>query len=73
MQRLPLIVGTQTAYTGREITGREAATLGLIQACTSTRDQMMEHVMTVAQTIASKSPLAMRLNYLNSSIDFIII
>ena len=63
-QRLPKLVGDQRAreltYTAREIDGAEAEKIGLVLDSFSTKDEMLQHVMGVARTIASKSPLTVR-------------
>mmetsp|Transcript_1698 Transcript_1698/g.2702 ORF Transcript_1698/g.2702 Transcript_1698/m.2702 type:complete len:432 (+) Transcript_1698:1243-2538(+) len=64
LQRLPALVGDQAArelaYTGRLVTGREAAQLGLVLRCFESREEMAAHVEQVAGLIASKSPLTLR-------------
>ena len=63
-QRLPTIVGDQRAreltYTARPVYGKEAEKIGLVLDSFSTKDEMLEHVMDVARTIAAKSPLTIR-------------
>jgi enoyl-CoA hydratase len=63
-QRLPKLVGDQRAreltYTARSIDGKEAESIGLVLNSFPTKDEMLQHVMNVARTIASKSPLTVR-------------
>lgn len=64
LQRLPGIVAEgvarELAFTGRVFPGTEAAAMGLVNQTSETEEALMEHVMQVANTIAAKSPLAMR-------------
>ncbi len=64
MQRLPRLIGDgmmrELAYTGRDVSGGEAAEIGLANKCFADQDTMMEHVFAVAATIAAKSPLSIR-------------
>lgn len=64
LQRLPKLIGHQRAaelsYTGRNVTGTEAAELGLVLECFDTEEQMMAHVRKVALQIAEKSPVTTR-------------
>ena len=64
MQRLPFLVGDQRAreltYTGRTISGAEAARYGLCLESFATAESMMAHVRSVAESIGSKSPLTVR-------------
>ena len=63
-QRLPKLVGDQRAreltYTARPISGIEAEKIGLVLDSFNTKEEMMTHVLDVARTIASKSPLTIR-------------
>lgn len=63
-QRLPRLVGLGTAYkllfTGELITAEEALRIGLVDEVVPA-DQLMERVQALAKTIASKSPVALRL------------
>ena len=64
MQRLPNIVhpgiASELAYTGRNVSGTEAEKIGLSNQVFSSQEEMMDHVMKIAQMIASKSPLCIR-------------
>ncbi|MCB0845692.1 MAG: crotonase/enoyl-CoA hydratase family protein [Bacteroidetes bacterium] len=64
LQRLPKIIpdgiAREMAYTGRKVSGKEAATFGLVNRSFSDKSVMMEEVMAIAQTIAEKSPLSIR-------------
>lgn len=64
LQRLPNIinpgVAAELAYTGRKVTGQEAAKIGLVNQAFSTQEGMMDYVMKIATSIASKSPLCIR-------------
>lgn len=64
MQRLPRLIGDgimrELAYTGRDVGGREAADIGLVNKCFSNKGAMMEQVLATAAIIAAKSPLSIR-------------
>ena len=64
LQRLPKIIApglaNEMAYTGRKVHGEEAAKIGLANHCYADQEAMMEGVMTMAQMIATKSPLSIR-------------
>jgi enoyl-CoA hydratase/carnithine racemase len=64
LQRLPKLIGDGTArelsYTGRPFSGAEAKEISFVNRCYASRDDMMMGVATVAQSIAAKSPLAIR-------------
>jgi enoyl-CoA hydratase len=64
LQRLPKIISTgmaaEMAYTGRKVFGPEAKEIGLVNSCYPTKEALMEDVMQIASTIASKSPLSIR-------------
>ena len=64
LQRLPYIVGDgmmrELAYTGRNVYGDEAQTIGLVNKHFDTKEIMMEEVMKMARLIAAKSPISIR-------------
>ena len=64
LQRLPKLIGDgitrELAYTGRTISGANAASIGLVNHTFPDQTQMMTEVNALAETIASKSPLAIR-------------
>lgn len=64
LQRLPKIIpdgiARELCYTGRKISGEEAARIGLANDSFSSREEMMKSVTKLAQTIAAKSPLSIR-------------
>ena len=64
LQRLPKLVGDSMArelsYTGRPFSGVEAKEIGFVNRCYGSRDDMMTGVAALAQSIAAKSPLAIR-------------
>jgi len=64
LQRLPRVIGEgmarELAYTAREVPGREAKEIGLVNRCFPSREQLLEGVMEMARTMAAKSPLALR-------------
>ena len=64
LQRLPKVISTgmaaEMAYTGRKVFGPEAKSIGLVNQCYTSKETLMEGVMQIASTIASKSPLSIR-------------
>ncbi|MBK8307870.1 MAG: crotonase/enoyl-CoA hydratase family protein [Gammaproteobacteria bacterium] len=64
LQRLPRLIGDglmrELAYTGRRMNADEAQQSGLVNRVYADREQMLGEVMTIARTIASHSPLAIR-------------
>lgn len=64
LQRLPHLIGDgimrELAYTGRLFDGHEAQRIGLVNRVFDTHEQLIDHVMTLAREIATKSPLAIR-------------
>lgn len=64
LQRLPKIINAgivrELAYTARQIDAAEAAQIGLINRAFPSRDALTASVNDIANTIAAKSPLAMR-------------
>jgi enoyl-CoA hydratase len=66
LQRLPKLMGEgmvrEMAYTGRKIFGPEAQAIGLVNRTFTDKETMLGEVMSLAATIAAKSPLAIRGN-----------
>ncbi len=64
LQRLPKIIApgiaAEMAYTGRKVSGKEAQQFGLVNSCYGTKEELMDAVMQIANTIASKSPVSIR-------------
>ena len=64
LQRLPHIIGDgmmrELAYTAREITGKDAVEIGLVNRVYPDVEALMEGVLGLARTIAGKSPLAVQ-------------
>jgi len=64
MQRLPKIIpygiAAEMAYTGRNVYGPEAKSIGLANNCYVDKSAMMEAVMQIAATIAAKPPVVIR-------------
>jgi enoyl-CoA hydratase len=64
LQRLPKIMANgyvrEMAYTGRNVKGAEAATMGLVNRSFDTKEALFEFVQQLAQELAAKSPLSMR-------------
>lgn len=64
LQRLPRIVpdglARELAYTGRNLEAGEAAAIGLVNRVFPTQEELLAGVMAIAQSIAAKSPLAVR-------------
>jgi enoyl-CoA hydratase len=64
LQRLPRLVGEgvarELAYTGRDVSGREAHAIGLVTRCYDTPVELVAGVQQIAAAIAAKSPLAIR-------------
>jgi enoyl-CoA hydratase len=64
LQRLPRLVGEglarELAYTGREVDGREAQAIRLVNRCHDTAEELYTGVAGLARSIAAKSPLAIR-------------
>jgi enoyl-CoA hydratase len=64
LQRLPRVIGEgmarELAYTAREVSGREAKEIGLVNRCFATREELLEGVTQIARTMVEKSPLALR-------------
>ena len=64
LQRLPKLIGDglvrEMAYTGRNVEGKEAQNIGIVNRSFTDKNMMMEKVMKIAENIAQKSPLAIR-------------
>lgn len=62
LQRLPHLIPSgiarDLAYTGRRMLAEEARDVGLVNEVFDTQDAMLDKVLQIAATIASKSPLA---------------
>ena len=62
LQRLPRLIpvgiARQLCYTGERLSAQQAMELGLVNKLYPTQEAMLEGVMEIAHTIASKSPLA---------------
>ena len=61
LQRLPFIVGygntMELALTGRKVSAIEAKSIGLVNNVFTSKEAMEEYVISLAENIASKSPL----------------
>lgn len=64
LQRLPKLIGDglvrEMAYTGRNVDGKEAEKIGIVNRSFTDKETMLAEVMKIAETIASKSPLSIR-------------
>lgn len=64
LQRLYHIIGfgplQEMAYTARKVEADEAQRMGLVNDCLDNGNALSEHVTRIAETIAAKSPLAVR-------------
>ncbi len=64
LQRLPHIIGDgilrELAYTGRKVSGKEAAEINLVNRYFDDQESLMTGVFSIAKTIAAKAPLAVR-------------
>ena len=64
LQRLPHIISDgimrELAYTGRRVSGIEAREISLVNRTFDTKENMLQEVITLAKTIAAKSPLTIR-------------
>jgi enoyl-CoA hydratase len=64
LQRLPKVISSgvvaEMAYTGRNVFGDEANTIGLVNECFESKEDLTKGVDKIAKTIARKSPLSIR-------------
>ena len=64
LQRLPKLIGDgfvrEIAYTGRNVEGQEAEKIGIVNRSFENKETMIQHVMKIAASIASKSPVSVR-------------
>jgi enoyl-CoA hydratase len=60
IRQIPLCRAKEIMFTGRHISAQEAVEIGLINRVVP-KDQLMDEVMTMARTIAHKSPLVLKL------------
>lgn len=64
LQRLPKLIGDglvrEMAYTGRNVEGKEAEKIGIVNRTFTDKETMLAEVMKLATTIAQKSPVAIR-------------
>lgn len=64
LQRLPKLISEglvrEMAYTGRNVGGKEAEKIGMVNRTFVDKSTMLAEVMTLAETIAQKSPVAIR-------------
>lgn len=64
LQRLPKLIGEgwvrEMAYTGRNVEGKEAEKIGIVNRTFDDKTTMMEEVFKLAATIAAKSPVSIR-------------
>ncbi|KAJ1951085.1 hypothetical protein EC988_004153, partial [Linderina pennispora] len=63
LQRLPKVVGNdswvrEVCYTARQVPAKEALAVGLISGVYKTKEEMVKAALVMAETIASKSPVA---------------
>ena len=86
LQRIPKVIGNHSlmrelAYTGRNFNAEECQKLGLVSEILENKDQVMERAQSLAEEIASQSPVAVygtkiNLNYardhsVSDSLDYI--
>ncbi|XP_044752743.1 delta(3,5)-Delta(2,4)-dienoyl-CoA isomerase, mitochondrial [Coccinella septempunctata] len=66
LQRLPKVIGSDSlvrelCYTARKLKAEEAASIGLVSRVFPDKESMMQGVLSIAEVIASKSPVAVQL------------
>ena len=64
LQRLPRLIPDgiirELAFTGRNVSGKEAERIGLVNHCFDNREDLLKSVFEIAATIALKSPVSIR-------------
>lgn len=64
LQRLPKLIGEgmvrEMAFTGRNVDGKEAEKIGIVNRSFTDKETMLNEVMKIAETIAAKSPVSIR-------------
>jgi enoyl-CoA hydratase len=64
LQRLPKLIGEgmvrEMAFTGRNVAGKEAEKIGIVNRSFADKETMLDEVMKMAETIAAKSPVSVR-------------
>ena len=64
LQRLPKLIGDgmvrEMAYTGRNVEGKEAEKIGIVNSVFENKELMLLEVKKIAEAIAQKSPLSIR-------------
>lgn len=65
LQRLPKVIGSQSlvrelAFTARKMGSSEALSCGLVSRVFETKEEMIREALSLAETIASKSPVAVQ-------------
>ncbi len=64
LQRLPKLIGEgmvrEMAFTGRNVEGQEAEKIGIVNRSFADKETMLNEVMKIAETIATKSPVSVR-------------
>jgi enoyl-CoA hydratase len=64
LQRLPKLIGEgmvrEMAYTGRNVAGKEAEKIGIVNRSFMDKETMLDEVMKIAEIIAAKSPVSVR-------------
>ncbi len=64
LQRLPKLIGDgmvrEMAYTGRNVEGKEAEKIGIVNSVFENKELMLFEVKKIAEAIAQKSPLSIR-------------